>query len=115
MHYKLFYLEFDSPRAGDFQPLAALPKDKAVVLGIVTTKSAQLEDLQNLKERVLKAADVIAKGQGRTKEDVLRDNLAVSPQCGFASVSHGAGIGFNMDIMWQKLELIKRLSNEIWG
>lgn len=115
LRYKLFYLEFDSPRAGDFTPLEALPEDKAVVLGIVTTKSAELEDLQTLKERVSKAAETIAKGQGRTKDEVLRDNLAVSPQCGFASVAHGSGVGFTMEIMWQKLELVKQLASEVWG
>ncbi|KAJ9613455.1 hypothetical protein H2200_003397 [Cladophialophora chaetospira] len=114
--YKLFYLEYDSPRAGDFTPLAHLPVDKAVVLGVVTTKSAEMEDLAALKERVYQAADVVAKGQGRrrTREDALRDNLAVSPQCGFASDHSEGGVGMTREVMWEKLGLVKRLAEEIW-
>ncbi|OQV05998.1 Cobalamin-independent synthase, Catalytic domain-containing protein [Cladophialophora immunda] len=114
--YKLFYLEFDSPRAGDFTPLKYLPSDKAVVLGVVTTKSAEMEDLDELKKRVYQAADVVAEGQGneRTREDALRDNLAVSPQCGFASDHSEGGVGMTRERMWEKLELVKRLSEEIW-
>ncbi|KAK5209443.1 hypothetical protein LTR41_004979 [Exophiala xenobiotica] len=112
--YKLFYLEFDSPRAGDFTPLKHLPVDKAVVLGVVTTKYAELEDLNELKGRVYQAADAIAEAQGRAREDALCDNLAVSPQCGFASDHSEGGMGFSRERMWEKLELVKRLSEEIW-
>ncbi|EXJ53729.1 uncharacterized protein A1O5_12978 [Cladophialophora psammophila CBS 110553] len=114
--YRLFYLEFDSPRAGDFTPLKYLPQDKAVVLGVVTTKSAEMEDLDELKKRVYQAADVVAEGQGngRTREDALRDNLAVSPQCGFASDHSEGGIGMTRERMWEKLELVKKLAGEIW-
>ena len=62
LNYKLFYLEYDSDRAGDFTPLQHLPADKAVVLGVVTTKSAEMEDMEQLKARGLQAADTIAKG-----------------------------------------------------
>lgn len=114
--YKLFYLEFDSPRAGDFTPLKYLPEDKAVVLGVVTSKYAELEDLEELKKRVYQAADVVAEGQGnnRTREDALRDNLAVSPQCGFASDHSEGGVGMTRERMWEKLDLVKRLSEAIW-
>ncbi|KIW44862.1 uncharacterized protein PV06_03301 [Exophiala oligosperma] len=112
--YKLFYLEFDSPRAGDFTPLKHLPVDKAVVLGVVTTKFAELEDTSELQKRVYQAADAIAQGQGRTREDALRDNLAVSPQCGFASDHSEGGVGMSRERMWEKFELVKRLSEEIW-
>lgn len=114
--YKLFYLEFDSPRAGDFAPLRHLPVEKAVVLGVVTTKDAQMEELDVLKERVFSAAEAIAQGQGggRTRDDALRDNLAVSPQCGFASDHAKGGLGMTEERMWEKLELVKRLAEEIW-
>jgi methionine synthase II (cobalamin-independent) len=114
--YQTFYLEFDSPRAGDFSPLAHLPQDKAVVLGVVTTKSAEMEDLNALKERVYQAADIVAKGQGggRTREDALRDNLAVSPQCGFASDHSEGGTGMDRQRMFDKLDLVRRLALEIW-
>ena len=115
-HYRAFYLEFDSPRAGDFSPLKHLPIDKAVVLGVVTTKAAEMEELDDLKARVYQAAEVIARGQGegRTKEDALRDNLAVSPQCGFASMHEEGGVGMTMERMFEKLNLVRRLSEEIW-
>ncbi|EXJ56012.1 hypothetical protein A1O7_08943 [Cladophialophora yegresii CBS 114405] len=114
--YSVFYLEFDSPRAGDFTPLKYLPREKAVVLGVVTTKSAEMESLEALKDRVYQAADVIAEGQGggRTREDALRDNLAVSPQCGFASDHSEGGVGMTRETMWEKLDLVKRLAEEIW-
>lgn len=114
LNYKLIYLEYDSDRAGDFTPLQHLPVDKAVVLGVVTTKNAKLEKLEDLKARVYNAADIIAKGQGRSRDEALRDNLAVSPQCGFASAADGSGIGMSEEIQWQKLELLKRLAEEIW-
>lgn len=115
LNHKLIYLEYDSDRAGDFTPLKALPKNKAVVLGIVTTKHADLEKLDALKARVFQAADIIAHGQGVSREDALKNNLAVSPQCGFASASDGKGSGMSEEIQWQKLELLKELAEDIWG
>lgn len=91
LDYKLFYLEYDSNRTGDFTPLKHLPKDKAVVLGVVTTKSAKMEKVEDLKARVMQAADVIAEGQGVSRDEALKSNLAVSPQCGFASAGDGHG------------------------
>ncbi|KAJ9629712.1 hypothetical protein H2203_002093 [Taxawa tesnikishii (nom. ined.)] len=114
LNYRLFYLEFDSPRAGDFTPLRRLPVGKAVVLGIATTKHAELEDEDELRDRVHRAADVIAEGQARGREDVLSDTLAVSPQCGFASSSGNKGVGFAVETQWQKLELLKNLASRIW-
>ena len=115
LNHKLMYLEYDSDRAGDFTPLKSLPKDKAVVLGIVTTKHAEMEDIDALKARVVQAADVIAEGQGTSREEALKNNLAVSPQCGFASASDGKGSGMSEEIQWQKLELLKKLAEDIWG
>ena len=114
--YKLFYLEFDSPRAGDFAPLAQLPVEKAVVLGVVTTKSSEMEDIEELKRKVYQAADVIAKGQGggRTRDNALRDNLAASPQCGFSSDHSEGGVGMTRERMWEKLGVVKRLAEEVW-
>lgn len=112
--YKLFYLEYDSERAGTFTPLRYLPAEKSVVLGIITTKHAEMEDLHALKERVYDAADIIAQAQGRSREEVLRENIAVSPQCGFASVSDGTGLGMSIERQWEKLELLKELAADIW-
>ena len=116
LHYKRFALEYDSTEiTGTFSPLSHLPKDKVVVLGLVTTKDAELEDVGDLENQVMEAAQIIADGQRRSRDDVLRDNLAVSPSCGFSSVSPMIGTGMNEEIQWQKLELVKRLAEVIWG
>lgn len=84
--YTQFLMEHvSSERHGGFEFLKHLKEDQVIVLGVATTKFEELEDLQVLMGRILEAADVIAKGQGRSREDVLRQNIAVSPQCGFAS------------------------------
>ena len=114
LNYKIYYLEYDSDRAGDFTPLEHLPKDKAVVLGVVTTKNAEMENIDALKTRVVQAADMIAKGQGVSREEALRDNIAISPQCGFASASVGAGVGMSIESQWQKLELLRDVARDIW-
>ena len=116
LHYKRFALEYDSTEVtGTFSPLQFLPKDKVVVLGLVTTKDSELEDIGSLEQQVYEAAQIIADGQGRSKEDVMRDNLAVSPSCGFSSVSPIIGTGMTEEKQWAKLELIKRLVEVVWG
>ncbi|KAF3771130.1 UROD/MetE-like protein [Cryphonectria parasitica EP155] len=114
LDYDSFYLEYDDERSGDFAPLRFLPRDKRVVLGLVSTKRAALEDLDHLVKRVHEAAGVIAKAQGRTVDEVLRDNLAVSPQCGFASQSQGGGVGMTEARQWEKLALVRDLARKIW-
>ena len=80
-----FYLEYDTPRAGGFEPLAFLPEAKTVVLGVVTSKFPELEDKREMIDRIYAAADHLAKGrEGCTREEALKQ-LSVSPQCGFAS------------------------------
>jgi methionine synthase II (cobalamin-independent) len=114
LNYDLFYLEYDSERAGDLAPLQHLPKDKAVVLGLVSTKDAKLEDPGELKTKVLKAADMIAKGQGVAPEEALRNNIAISPQCGFSSQSAGGGVDVTEDVQWEKIALLQRLADDVW-
>lgn len=97
-----FLLEYDTPRAGDFAPLRFVPKEKGVVLGLVSTKTPVLEDLDGLKRRVEEAARVI---------DV--DRLAIGPQCGFASTV--AGNPLSAADQRAKLELIVRAAAEIWN
>ncbi|KAI0200899.1 hypothetical protein F4808DRAFT_427102 [Astrocystis sublimbata] len=112
--YDTYYLEFDDmDRAGGFEPLRFLPRGKNVVLGLVSTKRAELEDAQTMKERVHMAAKVIADAQGVDINEAL-DCLAVSPQCGFSSSSLAGGKGMNEVIMWQKLRLVKEIAGEIW-
>ncbi|KAF7378454.1 Methionine vitamin-b12 [Mycena sanguinolenta] len=88
LNYDQFYLEYEDPeRDGSFAPLRFLPQGRSVVLGIVSTNTGELEDIDMLEARVREAAEIIAKGQERSVEEVLEDILAVSPQCGFASVN----------------------------
>jgi methionine synthase II (cobalamin-independent) len=114
LNYDTFYLEYDDARSGDFGALKYLPKGKNVVLGLVSTKHAELEDVQRLKKRVLEAVDVVAQAQGVSKNQAL-DSLAISPQCGFSSAAAGGGKGVTMEIMWQKLGICRQVANEIWG
>lgn len=113
LKYNTLYLEFDDARSGDFAPLRFLPKGTNVVLGLVSTKSPELEDLDTLEARVREAAGVIAEGQGVTVEDVLRDAVGVSPQCGFASFKEARGVDTE-ERMWEKLVLVRDLARRIW-
>jgi 5-methyltetrahydropteroyltriglutamate--homocysteine methyltransferase len=96
-----YYLEYDSERAGGFEPLRFVPKDKKVVLGLVSTKSGALEDKDMLKRRV---ADATA--------FVDQDRLAISPQCGFASIEEGNPI--SPQEQEAKLRLVVETAREIW-
>lgn len=97
-----YFLEYDSPRAGDFAPLRFVPAQKSVVLGLVSTKTSTLEDKAELKRRIEDAS-----------RHVDMDRLAVSPQCGFASVETGNPIAPEMQET--KLRLVVELAQEIWG
>jgi 5-methyltetrahydropteroyltriglutamate--homocysteine methyltransferase len=99
---RFYFLEYDSPRAGTFTPLRLVPGHKSVVLGLVSTKTPVLENLDDLKRRV---------------EDATRyvdlDRLAVSPQCGFASVDTGNPIA--PQEQEAKLRVVVTLAQDIWG
>jgi 5-methyltetrahydropteroyltriglutamate--homocysteine methyltransferase len=97
-----YFLEFDTERAGGFEPLRAIPHDKRVVLGIVSSKNSELEKKDDLKRRIDEAAKYFPLEQ-----------LCLSPQCGFASTHHGNRI--SEDIERRKLELIVATAAEIWG
>lgn len=97
-----YFLEYDSPRAGDFAPLRFVPKGKTVVLGLVTTKTSQLENKDDLKRRIDEAAKYCP-----------LDQLALSPQCGFASVLEGNKLTVADEIA--KLKLILDVAREVWG
>ncbi|KAF1962302.1 5-methyltetrahydropteroyltriglutamate-homocysteine methyltransferase [Byssothecium circinans] len=106
-----YYLEYDTPRAGGFEPLAHLPKNKNVILGVITSKFPELEDKEKMKERILQAADVMAKGQGESREEALK-RVGVSPQCGFAS--HAEGNLIDIEGMKRKLRLVREIADEVW-
>jgi 5-methyltetrahydropteroyltriglutamate--homocysteine methyltransferase len=97
-----YFMEFDSPRAGNFEPLRFVPKGKMVVLGLVTTKFPELESKDELKRRIEEAAKYV---------DI--DQLALSPQCGFASTLLGNKV--TVEDEKRKLGLIVEVANEIWG
>jgi methionine synthase II (cobalamin-independent) len=106
-----YYLEYDTPRAGGFEPLKELPRHKNVILGVVTSKFAKLEDKEEMKKRVYGAAKFIAEGNNITVEEALKQ-VGVSPQCGFAS--HREGNAIDWDGMINKLELVREIANDIW-
>jgi 5-methyltetrahydropteroyltriglutamate--homocysteine methyltransferase len=97
-----YFMEYDSDRAGGFEPLRFVPKGKTVVLGIVTSKSGHLESKDELKRRIDQASKFI---------DL--DQLCLSPQCGFASTEEGNILA--EDEQWAKLRTIVEVAQEVWG
>lgn len=111
MNVNTYYLEYDTPRAGGFEPLQHLPKNKNVILGIITSKFPKLEDENEMRERVFQAADMIAKGNDESREEALK-RVGISPQCGFAS--HSGGNALEIPDMLKKLELVRKVADSIW-
>jgi 5-methyltetrahydropteroyltriglutamate--homocysteine methyltransferase len=99
---RFFFLEYDSPRAGDFSPLRFVPSDKAITLGLISTKTPAMEDKDDLKRRLDEAS-----------RHVALDRLGVSPQCGFASSEQGNPITPHAEEA--KLRLAVELAQEVWG
>ncbi|KAH8671627.1 5-methyltetrahydropteroyltriglutamate-homocysteine methyltransferase [Xylariales sp. PMI_506] len=106
-----YFLEYDTERAGTFAPLKELPVHKNVVLGVITSKFPKLEDIDEMRDRVFQAADIIAQAVGQTREEALR-RIGVSPQCGFAS--HHLGNAVTRNNMIAKLKLVRKLADSIW-
>jgi len=102
-NYDGYFLEYDTDRAGGFEPLRFLPKgNKIVVLGLVTSKSGRLEPRADIKKRIEEASKYVA-----------LDQLCLSPQCGFASTEEGNVLA--EDEQWAKLRMIVELADEVWG
>jgi 5-methyltetrahydropteroyltriglutamate--homocysteine methyltransferase len=97
-----YFMEFDSERAGGFEPLRFVPKGKQVVLGLVTSKAGTLESRDELRRRIDDAAKFV---------DI--DQLCLSPQCGFASTEDGNVLA--EDEQWAKLRMIVEVAQEVWG
>jgi 5-methyltetrahydropteroyltriglutamate--homocysteine methyltransferase len=95
-------MEWDDARSGGFEPLRFVPKGKQVVLGLVTTKSGELESKDDLKRRIEEASQYV---------DV--DQLCLSPQCGFSSTVEGNQL--TRDDQIAKLRLIVETAEEVWG
>lgn len=95
-------MEYDDDRSGSFAALKDIPDDKFVVLGLVSTKKAELERSTELKKRIFEASGFVA-----------LDRLGLSPQCGFASSVIGNKI--SSEIQQRKLELVVKTAQAIWG
>ena len=102
LDYDRFLLEYDSERAGGFEPLRFVPPGKQVVLGLVTSKTGKLESKDALKRRIEEATRFV---------DL--DQLCLSPQCGFASVIEGNAISYDQQVA--KLRLVVETAEEVWG
>ena len=96
-----FFLEYDNDRSGDFKPLRFI-QDQQVILGLVTSKSGELEDKATIIERIKEAAQYVDINQ-----------LGLSPQCGFASTEEGNILTEAQQ--WEKLNFIREISEEVWG
>ena len=101
LHHQRFLLEYDSERAGSFEALRFVPKDKIVVLGLVTTKSTDIETVDMLLSRIEEATRYVPV-----------DQLALSPQCGFGS---SAAESIPAEAQWKKLEVILETASKVWG
>lgn len=97
-----YYLEFDTERAGSFEPLKYVSGDKKVVLGLITSKSPVLEDKETVIKRIHEAERYIP-----------LDRLCLSPQCGFASTEEGNKL--TEEDQWAKIELVQEIAKEVWG
>jgi 5-methyltetrahydropteroyltriglutamate--homocysteine methyltransferase len=97
-----YFMEYDTERAGTFAPLRFLPKGKTVVLGLVTSKTGELESKDGLKRRIEEAS-----------RHVPLEQLAISPQCGFASTEEGNLL--TVEQQWAKLALCVEVAREVWG
>jgi 5-methyltetrahydropteroyltriglutamate--homocysteine methyltransferase len=96
-----FFMEFDTERAGGFEPLRFVPRNKTVVLGLVSSKTPQLESKNFLKRRIDQATKYVP-----------LENLCLSPQCGFSSTHHGNAL--TTDEQWRKLSLVVDVAGEVW-
>lgn len=97
-----YFMEYDSDRAGGFEPLRFVPKGKSVVLGLLTSKSGRLESKDDIKRRIEQASKFVPLEQ-----------LCLSPQCGFASTEEGNILA--EDEQWAKLSMIVEIAEEVWG
>ncbi len=97
-----FLLEYDDERSGTFEPLRFVPKGKTVVLGLVSSKVPRLEDASELQKRIAEASRFVP-----------MENLALSPQCGFASTAEGNLL--TEEEQWRKLELVVETARKVWG
>jgi 5-methyltetrahydropteroyltriglutamate--homocysteine methyltransferase len=97
-----YFMEYDTERSGGFEPLRFVPKDKVVVLGLITSKTGKLESKDEIKRRIDQAAKFVPIEQ-----------LCLSPQCGFSSTEEGNVL--SEDEQWKKIALVREVAEEVWG
>ncbi|NCB65075.1 MAG: 5-methyltetrahydropteroyltriglutamate--homocysteine methyltransferase, partial [Bacilli bacterium] len=97
-----FFLEYDTDRAGGFEPLRYYTGDGQIILGLITSKTPELEDIAEVKARITEATKYVPLEQ-----------LCLSPQCGFASTEEGNNL--TEEQQWAKLTLVKQIADEVWG
>jgi 5-methyltetrahydropteroyltriglutamate--homocysteine methyltransferase len=97
-----YFLEYDDPRSGDFAPLRHMPANKTVVLGLISSKLAQLESGDDIRRRIDEAA-----------KHMPLEQMCLSPQCGFSSTVHGNEVSWDDQIA--KLRLVVEVADEVWG
>jgi 5-methyltetrahydropteroyltriglutamate--homocysteine methyltransferase len=102
LKFQRFLLEYDDERSGGFEPLRFLPKGKVAVLGLITTKFPRVETVDELRRRIEEAARYVP-----------IDQLAISPQCGFASSMEGNLL--SEDDQWRKIEVMLKTAEAVWG
>ena len=100
LNHQRLLLEYDSDRAGTFEPLRFVPKDKVAVLGLVSTKSSDMESVDDLKRRI-----------GQASKHLPLDQLALSPQCGFGGIDSKV---LSEEEMWMKLDAIAETAKQVW-
>ncbi|KHE85699.1 UROD/MetE-like protein [Neurospora crassa] len=104
LNVDVYFLEFDDARSGDFSPLRHLPEDKIVVLGVMSSKKAELDDKEAMIERLKEAAAYCPRGL---------DQLCLSHQCGFSSTKEGNDL--TVDEQWAKVRLEVEIAKQVWG
>jgi methionine synthase II (cobalamin-independent) len=106
------YLEYDNERSGSFDALKHFPLDKTVVLGLVTTKNGNMENMDDIKKRVDEAATAMSKDNPLRSKEAALNQIWISPQCGFASTWEGNPI--TEEAEKAKLRLIVETAKQIW-
>jgi len=101
--FQRFLLEYDDERSGGFEPLRAMPEDRQVVLGLITTKKPRIETVEELRPRIAEAAKIVP-----------LERLALSPQCGFASIAAGGNL-LTSEEQYAKLRLVADTARAIWS
>lgn len=104
LNVDVYFLEYDDARSGDFAPLRYLPEHKVVVLGVMSSKSAKLDDKEAIVKRLREASKYVPKGL---------DQLCVSHQCGFSSTMEGNEL--TEEQQWAKIRLEVEIAKEVWG